>query len=241
MRQVVSPPPVIPSPRPSNPTALELAIHRFEHQAKVYHYEKVKLAKATGQPGEISKARAKLDRDWQHLQRERIRIATHAQLALDLENYRASAQEKTVAMLADEPHHPTRQLARNLTAVGEPKPSLDHDPHHIIMGKGRFLALRMMQVRLSLHLHNMGINDPINGVWLPRTRTDKGHWATPEAPAHKELHGFNYEAWIVRQFRDIKMSKQRFVNRLRDVKIKLQFGGHPADIVQPKNPSWSGE
>lgn len=240
MRQVVSPPPVIPSPRPSNPTALELAIHRFEEQAKAYHHQKAALAKATGEPGEVAKARARLDRDWQHLQRERIRISTQAELQRGLDEYRADAKQKTTAELAKEPHHPTTVLARHLTAVGEPKPSLDHDPHHIIMGRGRWQSLEMMRVRLALHMHRIGINDPVNGVWLPRTKADKGHWATPASPAHKEIHRFNYETWIIRQLRAVATAQQ-FSNRLRDIKTKLRFGGYPSSIVEPKNPNWSGE
>lgn len=240
MRQVVSPPPTIPSPRPSNPTALELAIHRFEEQAKAYHYEKTKLAKATGQPSEIAKARAKLDRDWQHLQRERIRISTQAQLQRSLEDYRAAAKQKTEEELLAEPHHPTTVLARHLTAVGEPKPSRDHDPHHIIAGKGRFRPRAMEQARLGLHLHGIGINDAINGVWLPRYKANKGHWATPESPAHREIHRHNYETWIWRLFGSNSLPETVVKQRLRVVKLKLRLGGYPSEIVQAKDSQWSG-
>ena len=240
MSQFVSPPPVIPSPRPSNPTALELAIHRFEEKAKVYHYEKTKLAKATGQPSEIAKARAKLDRDWQHLQRERIRISTQAELQKGLEQYRADAKQKTEQQLLAEPHHPTALLARNLAAVGEPKPSLDHSAHHIIVGRGRWRARLITRIRLSLHMHGIGINDPVNGVWLPRTKADRGHWATPFSPAHTEIHRFNYETWLITQFQAVGMSAERFSNRLRAIKGQLKNGGYPAQIVSPKDDQWSG-
>lgn len=241
MRQVVSPPPVIPSPRPSNPTALELAIHRFEEQAKTYHYEKAKLARSSGEPAEIAKARAKLERDWQHLQRERIRISTQAELQKNLEDYRADAKSKTRQQLIDEPHHPTTVLARHLNAVGEPKPSPDHDPHHIIAGKGRFRPLDMQRARLGLHMHGIGINDAINGVWLPRYKADKGHWATPEAPAHREIHRYNYETWIWMQFGATLLSESVVRQRLRTVKQKLKQGGYPGQILQPKDTQWSGQ
>ncbi|MBP7546483.1 MAG: AHH domain-containing protein [Corallincola sp.] len=240
MRQVVSPPPIIPSPRPSNPTALELAIHRFEEQANAYHYEKTKLAKATGQPSEIAKARAKLDRDWQHLQRERLRISTQAGLQRSLEDYRKASKQKTKDELQAEPHHPARVLARHLTAVGEPKPSRDHDPHHIIAGKGRFMPEAMEQARLGLHMHGIGINDAINGVWLPRSKADKGHWATPESPAHREIHRHNYEMWIWRLFGATLLPENVVRQRLRVVKLKLRLGGYPSEIVQPKDPQRSG-
>ena len=240
MKQVVSPPPVIPKPRPSNPTLLELAIHRFEHQARVYHHKKAQIAVASGCKEQIAAQRADLDRDWQHLQRERIRISMQAQLQVGLEEYRSNAKAKTVAELAKEPHHPTTQLTRNLTAIGDPKPSPDHDPHHIIMGKGRWQPLEMVKARLALHMHKIGINDPINGVWLPRKKADKGHWATPLAPSHKEIHSYNYETWISRHFGARNLNEAQLRLKLRDIKYQLENGGYALEITAPKDAKWNG-
>lgn len=241
MKQVVSPPAVIPKPRPSNPTPLELAIHRFEHEARVYHHKKAQLASASGCAEQLAAQRTALDRDWQHLQRERIRISTQAELQAGLEDYRANAKEQTAAQLSKEPHHPTAQLVRNLTAIGEPKPSLDHDPHHIIMGKGRWRKRQMIRARMALHMHQIGINDPTNGVWLPRRKADKGHWASPSAPAHKEIHGYNYETWIWRRFAALPLNEARLRLRLRDTKYQLKNGGYASSIAAPKDTKWNGE
>lgn len=234
-------PPLIPTPRPSEPSALELAIHRFEQEAKSYHYKQAQLAQAQGTQHELAAKKAALQRDWEHLQRERIRLSTHAQLQEGLDKYREDAKNASPQALLKEPHHPTTVLARNLTAAAEPKPSLDHDPHHIVMGSGRWQKLQMMRARLALHIHGIGINDPINGVWLPRNKDDKGHWATPEAPAHKEIHRFNYETWIVRQFGMSRLSELQVRNRLHDVKLRLTYGNYPAMVMAPKDKNWDGE
>lgn len=220
-------------PRPSNPTPLELAIHRFEQLAN-QHYQ-------TGLEKMDGKAKLKHGRDLQHLQRERIRISTQAALQQDLDSYRADNKQKNISELANEPHHPTVTLSRHLTAVAEPKPSLDHDAHHIVMGKGRWLASQMMRARLNLHLNGIGINDPINGVWLPRDKASKGHWATPNSPAHKEIHRYNYESWISTRLGGPALPESSVRNRLRDIKHVLTFGGYPAKIVEKKDAQWTGE
>lgn len=220
-------------PRPSNPTALELAIHRFEQLAN-QHYQ-------NGKQSMDAKAKQKHARDLQHLQRERIRISTQAALQQDLDTYRKENKQKSVVELAKEPHHPTNVLSKNLTAIAEPKPSQDHDAHHIVMGKGRWLKSEMMRARLSLHLHGIGVNDPINGVWLPRDRESKGHWATPNSPAHKEIHRYNYERWVSNKLGAPALPESSVRNRLRDIKHVLTYGGYPSQIVGKKDAQWVGE
>lgn len=232
--------PLIPQPRPSEPSALDLAIHRFEQQARKYHYNKSQAAPAN-ETAEQKAARQKaFERDWDHLQKEKIRISTLAALQQNLEEYREDSKNKTTAELVKEPHHPTRKLANNLTAIAEPKPSPDHDPHHIIMGKGRWLVAQMMRARLNLHAHGIGINDPINGIWLPRNNKDAGHWATPGAPAHKKIHRYNYEQWVTRILRARGLSEVVVRNQLRDIKHKLKTGTYPIEITLPKDTEWEG-
>lgn len=235
MKRAVTLAPLAPTPRPSNPTPLELAIHRFEEQARAYHHKKAQLAATKGCAKEQAEVSKSLDRDLAHLQRERIRISTHAKLQLSLEEYRAKSKSATPRELATEAHHPAAILAKNLTAVAEPKPSPVHDPHHIILGTGRWLSDEMAKARMALHIHGIGINDPINGVWLPRTKQDKGHWATPDSPAHKEIHRFNYERWLTRLFGGSLMAEMAMINRLRNVKSMLKFGGYPPEILLPKS------
>ncbi|UTV29386.1 AHH domain-containing protein [Photobacterium atrarenae] len=140
-----------------------------------------------------------------------------------------------------EPHHPTNVLSRNLTSIGEHKPSPRHDPHHIIMGAGRFRQMEMMSARLNLHIFGIGINDPRNGVWLPRNRKDSGHWTTPDAPSHKQIHRYNYETWIVKNLSNDMLPEQVFLNRLRNIKNKLKNSTYPDEVMAKKNPEWEGD
>ncbi|AWF82575.1 hypothetical protein BTJ40_18155 [Microbulbifer sp. A4B17] len=94
--------------------------------------------------------------------------------------------------------------------------------------------------RLNLHAHGVGINDPVNGVWLPRKYEYKGHWATPKAPAHKEIHRYNYETWIVAKFSQSGLPELVLRNRLREVKTRLKHGGYPQQITKAKDCEWDG-
>ncbi|MGR5271334.1 AHH domain-containing protein [Vibrio alginolyticus] len=217
--------------RPSNPTPLELAI---------YNFEKLALAYNKNLNSKNKQSTERLKRDWEHLQRERLRISIQAELQKELEHYREQSRNTDPEILAEQPHHPTRTLARNLTAIAEPKPSPDHDPHHIVMGKGRWRAYDMMKTRLALHAVGIGINDPTNGVWLPRRKSDKGHWATPKAPAHKDIHRFNYETWIVTAIGTHIQDAHTIKNKLRHVKVSIKNGTHPPQILKSKDPSWNG-
>ncbi|MGF1725252.1 AHH domain-containing protein [Photobacterium nomapromontoriensis] len=168
-------------------------------------------------------------------------LAAQVQIQTSLTEYRESNKEKSPNELKKEPHHPTTVLSRNLTAIGEPKPSTIHDPHHIVMGTGRFRKMQMMLARLNLHVFGIGINDPINGVWLPRTKADKGHWASPLAPAHKEIHRYNYETWITSLLSNDSLPESVYVNRLRSIKNKLKTGTYPTQIIEKKTLEWKGE
>ncbi len=227
--------------RPSDPTALELVIHRFEQEAATHHHKRALLAKAKADSKEAALQKQALDRDWEHLQFQRRKLAAHAQLQSDLDAYREDAKVSDAATLLEEHHHTNTKLARNLTAVAEPKPSPDHEAHHIVLGKGRWQKMRMMAARLTLHMHGIGINDPVNGVWLPGKKSDKGHWATPSAPAHREIHRYNYETWIANMFDSPTIKEMQVRNRLYDVKLRLTYGGYPPQILAPKDATWNGE
>ncbi|MCX2782246.1 AHH domain-containing protein [Microbulbifer thermotolerans] len=139
-----------------------------------------------------------------------------------------------------ESHHPTDDLVTHMAAVGEPKPSPYHDAHHIIPGKGRWLQEEIAQARANMHLAGIGIQDPRNGIFLPRTKAHKGHWSAPKAPAHKEIHRYNYETWIFDKFQ-FELPPLAFEAELLIVKTQLKTGGHPKKILEPKDPGWDGQ
>lgn len=231
--------PDAPNSPPKAASPLEMAIYNFEQQAKRHHKLKAKSKKNLSE-AESSKLQNQLKSDLEHLQRERDRLTLLASLQAQVEGYREKNLSASPEDLLKEKHHPTKKLSEHLRAVGEPQPSDRHDAHHIIPGKGRWRQKPLITARLNLHLHGVGINDPFNGVWLPRNKEDRGHCATPKAPAHKEIHRFNYETWIVSKFAISTLPKQAFLANLRGVKQVLKYGGFPDKIVAPKDANWSG-
>jgi len=223
--------------RPNNPSILELSIYNFELKAKAFHDQRLNNADKE-QGAELLE---KMKRDYEHLQYEKRRISTHVLLQKDLAAYRASSAEATEDELVNEKHHPTTILAKNLTAVGEPKPTVMHEPHHIICGKGRYQQASMLLARLNLHGYGIGINDPHNGAWLFNFQKNKDQdWATPEAPSHRQLHRHNYETWITRNFSGRNIPMRLFLNRLKTVKVLIKTSNFPANVLGKKDELWKG-
>ena len=229
-----------PGPRPSNPSALELAIHRYEVECAKFHNKRYACL-----PQDSKKAEAWIDqaiRDWQHLKVMRRQIVGHVTQQQSLAAYRAAAKNKMIEELYVEEHHPTERLAKHLSAAGEPKPTPEHEAHHIIPGKGRYRQDEIMNVRLNLHAYGIGINDPLNGAWLTNYKKNKEqNWESPNSPGHREIHRYNYETWIISRFMLDTLPEAVFINRLMDVKRRLRTGSHPANIMAKKNTIWSGE
>ena len=232
----------IPKPeRPNNPSPLELAIYNYEVKAREFHIEKAKIA-TDDEPASGKKLRIlKSERDWEHLRLERRKIAAHIMLQEELVEYRTSNKSKSVKELSKESHHPTGKLARNLTATGEPKPTVMHEPHHIIPGKGCHQKVEMAVARMNLHAHGIGINDPLNGVWLRNfAKNTPDDWATPDSPAHRPIHTYNYETWINERFSNDNLPESVFLSRLQTVKREIKSGTHPQKILQSKDTNWTG-
>lgn len=217
--------------RPKNPTALELAVHRYEVKA-------IKLYNRRLNESDPEALKASQD-DLKHLKTLRRSLSAQVSLQKKLIEYRDRSAATAPDDLMKEPHHPTRVLARNLISIGDIKPTPQHDPHHIIMGAGQFRQMEMMMARLNLHTFGLGINDPLNGVWLPRNVKDKGHWSYPNAEAHKKVHRYNYETWIVTNLSSDALGKDVFLNRLRSIKIKLKTSTYPEGMMATKNPNWN--
>lgn len=83
-----------------------------------------------------------------------------------------------------------------------------------------------------MHFSGIRINDPDNGVWLPRTKADKGHWAMPHAPAHSEIHTHNYEAWVFRMTQNIRNGEE-FRGKLTTLRALLKDGRQDSSVTQP--------
>ncbi|WP_346836717.1 AHH domain-containing protein [Microbulbifer sp. SAOS-129_SWC] len=181
---------------------LERAIASFETKARDYHQNTAPKPSET--PAQRAKREKELKKALRHLEVEKLAALTQVQVQTQLHEYRAElmptdggTRRERVALreaMAAEKHHPTKVLARFMRADGRPQPSPRFSAHHIVQGKGR--TEQAAFARIQLHFFGIRINDPDNGVWMPRTKADKGHWAMPKAAAHSEVHTFNYETWV---------------------------------------------
>jgi A nuclease family of the HNH/ENDO VII superfamily with conserved AHH len=140
--------------------------------------------------------------------------------------------------MAIEDHHPTNELAIFLQADGRPKPSPKHTAHHIVAGKGKTES--SANSRIELHLHNIRINDPDNGVWMLMNKKDKGHWSMPSANAHLEIHTHNYELWVYQRILSA-FGEQEARAVLRQIAKLLHEGKQPAKCTMPPDKSWCGQ
>ncbi|WP_444920874.1 AHH domain-containing protein [Microbulbifer sp. CnH-101-G] len=215
---------------------LEAAITRFEAKAKAY-YKKKDICVAESEHDR--KLREKeLAEALNHLKYERRRIKAIAQLESELSSYqnwgREKSEEDPLALL-DEPHHPTKVLAKNMRADGRPQPSDRHSPHHIVAGKGKHP--QTADTRLLLHLYGIRINDPDNGVWMPRSRKDKGHWSMPKSPSHSEIHTYNYETWV-----NFLLGSLENESVIRSALVRIQSilrdGKQPPKVTEKKDNNW---
>ncbi len=245
--------PAAPNSPPKEANALEMAVYQYQTKAHEFHSDRHKAAPLN----ETQKQRGKRISEWEeissYLERERMRVSTLANIEQQLEVYRKKAWGKTRMELMKEKYHPTNDLTKNLTANGEPKPTMRHSPHHIIPGTGRWMQNILCNVRLKLHSCGIGINDPFNGVWLIRKRDDHGHGTTPDSAAHPDTYGYNYEHWIVTQlqFLSVTPSKKNeyqtiannnspFVAKLMVIKNDIKNGTYPKKITESKDKSWNG-
>jgi len=215
---------------------LERAIQNFEKKAFLYHDKAIKIP-ANETPQERLKREQELASAFSHLKNERLHIKTLAQIQQRLDEYRAKAEIMTRKEFRAEKYHPTRKLAMNLRASGRPQPSKNYTAHHIVLGKGRTQG--MADARLLMFLYKIRINDPDNGTWLPRHKKDRGHWSMPNAPAHSEIHGHNYETWIT-ALTQTAMNEHAFRATLQRIRCMLRDGRQPPQVTQPKKSEWDG-
>lgn len=184
---------------------LDRAIANYERKARAYFEQADKLENAP--PDLREKRKQELTAIKKHLENERRLMMAIADVQAGLDAYRSygreategSGQSRSAAMairqnLLEEDHHPTGILELFMRAVPNPKPSGQHTAHHIAPGKGK--TKYAYRARVRLHTAGVRINDPDNGVWLPRKSSYTPHWSMPEALGHLQYHTNGYERWI---------------------------------------------
>ncbi len=218
---------------------LEVAISKFEKKATRYYKSKSRIPENETEIERINREK-ELAGVLRHLKHERRHISTLAQIQTRLQAYQNKGRVMDVNDMLLEEHHPTGELVKNLRAACRPSPSNKrHSPHHIVQGKGR--TPQNADARLLMHECGIRINDPDNGVWMPRTVEDKGYWSTRNQPAHEEIHTHNYERWIFTQTRGME-TEFTFRSKLVKIRILLRDGKQPPKVTEKycKNKPWNG-
>jgi|TARA_Y100001934_G_scaffold283626_1_gene404938 hypothetical protein len=219
---------------------LDLSIYQYEQRCKNYYYKKKPPSGETPEQKVLRLAQLKQDRMFLDLEKRRILSMTsvEAQLAAYRDEYRSEEdEEKRLSLYEQEKHHPTEVLENNLRLVGRAKPGERFTAHHLVEGKGKLPITA--DVRLTLFLNNVRINDPDNGVWMPRTEADRGHWAMPKAVPHSRIHTHNYERWIHGQIEHLQ-SELEIRGKLQILRAHLKNGTQPPQVTQKPDKAWSG-
>lgn len=228
-------------------TPLEQAIARFEAKARAYYSNSASVQALETPEQRAARERASKEA-LAHLANERRHTMVQVQVQSRLEQYRGayrSSDQHTRAerkelrrTMAVERHHPTTVLATFMRADGRAQPARNFTAHHLVPGVGK--TERAAMARVTLHFYNIRINDPDNGVWLPRGKKDKGHWAMPNAPAHAEIHTHNYETWVTANVNDVA-NEDMLRARLLRLRTLLRDGRQPARVTQKPDSTWSGQ
>ena len=218
----------------------ERIIHQFKKKAKNFHDYNLKKAKKNGGETEEERTKRLAERkaEFLHLKHEAAFAKTRAQVQariIKLQNYRNHGL--THNQMLGEEYHPTDELEEMLRADGRPKPSYKHTAHHIVPGKGK--TELAASARIELHLHNIRINDPDNGVWMIRLKEDKGHWSMKKANSHLEIHTHNYERWILTKL-ELADDEGEARGALFNIRNRLQNGTQPPEVTMPPDSAWGG-
>lgn len=246
--------PAAPNSPPKEANALEMAVYDYQKKAHEFHLKRCKSAPVNETAEQREKRIAEWDEISSYLEQERLKVSTLADIEQQLEEYRKKAWGKSRAELMKEKYHRNSVLPKNLAANGEPKPTMKHSAHHIVPGTGRWMQNLLYQVRLKLHSCGIGINDPLNGVWLIQDRDHHGHGTTQHSAKHPDTYGWNYEHWIITQLRFLSVTPPNkneyqttpnnnspFVARLIMLKSDLKNGAYPIKITEGKDISWDGK
>jgi hypothetical protein len=155
----------------------------------------------------------------------RVQVAAQVQAGID--KYRALAAGKSPEDLMAEEHVSSR-LAYHLVEAYGSRPARCH-AHAIVAGKHELAArLRFMMAKMKI-----GIDDVVNGCWLPENTAATPHPAMPKAPPHSRIHRYNYYFWINSRLRPAnKPVKFKYV--LGQISDMMQFGGMPDYVLLKK-------
>lgn len=219
---------------------LDRAINKYSQQADKYFKELNELENA---PADVRAKREKeLEKAKTFLEHERRFAELMAATQADLDSYRGLGRDATQGTrsevaakqtaLASEEHHPTDVLEKFMRSIPIPKPSSVHTAHHIVPGRGKTKDANLARVRM--HRFGVRINDPDNGVWLPRFKSHTPHWSMPDSKGHLQYHTHGYESWVFKKLRS-KSSEVFIRQELRLIGQLLQSNKIPDEARKKKS------
>ncbi len=222
-------------------TPFERELQRLGNLCREHYRKEADLGQATSETPAQKLARDRqLKQDLKHLANERRLVQALGAVQAKLDAYRQGGRKVAGETRADgaarrawmlkEDHHPASVLADNMRMDGRPKPSSKHAPHHIVPGRGKTHFSN--DVRVAMHLMEIRISDPDNGVWLVHYPKDAPHWSLPLAKAHLSIHTYNYERWIHDRLIGLP-TDMIFRGMLFQIRSMLEEGNQPPEITMP--------
>jgi hypothetical protein len=91
-------------------------------------------------------------------------------------------------------NHSSKRLSSFLRADGHPRPAAKWEAHHIV--SGNHPDAMMSRLILADDDIKIGIDDPDNGCWMPKTKADARPTIYPNAIGHNRIHRQLYYNWI---------------------------------------------
>ena len=152
-------------------------------------------------------------------------VGVAAQVLEGIELYRFGISKMTNRERLEEHHNSARLCEFMEKELGEKKPERCHT-HAIICGKHKKAA----ELRADMAMLGIGIDDWVNGVWLPARTKDIPFTAYKKAIPHSRIHRNNYFIWVVGRlgFQD----KIGFISGLKMIAVQVQGGSYPPFVME---------
>jgi len=189
------------------------AVYRFRDSEKLISDELNRAIKETER--QLTEAQVV-----QHAARLYNQIATRSVKfgLMAYSKYAAEAQTMPQESLLAEKHRP-QKMARYMSATGAGKKPPNTATHSIVSGSHELAeAARSILAKFKIR-----IDDPANGVFLPKNRNHVPHSHMPNASNHAEIHTDKYYLNITNQL-SLATSRSECVAILKAIAIALQRG-----------------
>ncbi|MBV8275160.1 MAG: AHH domain-containing protein [Verrucomicrobia bacterium] len=122
----------------------------------------------------------------------------------------------------------SQKLGANLTAAGEPPRNPgDEDAHHIVMSNSQNSGMQELRDTMANYNPPININDPENGVWLPRNADARDNGDNRTLHKGEGLHSDDYKESVYAELMAGKPkppSRRTFLARLQKLKNALNSG-----------------